>query len=69
MELTYAASLETRRATLTSLLRKSAGGLRLCEHIEGTNGITIFGHACRMGLEGWPSAGIGLIDPGDRLIG
>jgi bifunctional non-homologous end joining protein LigD len=27
---------ETRRATLTSLLRKAADGIRLCEHIEGT---------------------------------
>ena len=43
---------ETRRATLASLLRKSADGIRLCEHIEGTDGTTILGHACRMGLEG-----------------
>ncbi len=43
---------ETRRATLTSILRKSVDGVRLCEHIEGTDGMTIFGHACRMGLEG-----------------
>jgi hypothetical protein len=43
---------ETRQATLASLLRKSADGIRLCEHIEGTDGTTIFGHTCRMGLEG-----------------
>ena len=35
-----------------SLLRKAADGIRLSEHIEGTDGTTIFGHACRMGLEG-----------------
>ena len=43
---------ETRRATLASLLRKAANGIRLSEHIEGTDGFTIFGHACQMGLEG-----------------
>ena len=43
---------ETRRATLASLLRKVSDGIRLCEHIEDTDGSTIFGHACRMGLEG-----------------
>jgi bifunctional non-homologous end joining protein LigD len=43
---------ETRRATLASLLRKAADGLRFSEQIEGTDGFTIFGHACRMGLEG-----------------
>lgn len=43
---------ETRRATLTSLLRRAANGVRLSEHIEGTDGFTIFGHACHMGLEG-----------------
>ena len=26
--------------------------LQLSEHIEGTAALTIFGHACRMGLEG-----------------
>ena len=43
---------ETRRATLTSVLRKPVNGVRLCEHIDGTDGMTVFGHACRMGLEG-----------------
>jgi hypothetical protein len=42
---------EARRATLASLLRKVADGIRLCEHIEGTDGTTIFGHACAMGLD------------------
>jgi bifunctional non-homologous end joining protein LigD len=43
---------ETRRATLASLLRKASDGIRLSEHIEGTDGTSIFDHACRMGLEG-----------------
>ena len=43
---------ETRRATLTSVLRQPVHGVRLCEHIEGTDGMTVFGHACRRGLEG-----------------
>jgi bifunctional non-homologous end joining protein LigD len=43
---------ETRRTTLASLLRKAVDGIRLSEHIQGTDGFTIFGHACRMGLEG-----------------
>jgi bifunctional non-homologous end joining protein LigD len=43
---------ETRRATLASLLRNAADGIRLSEHIEVTDDTTIFGHACAMGLEG-----------------
>jgi bifunctional non-homologous end joining protein LigD len=43
---------ETRRRTLAELLRQSAPGMRLSEHLDGTDGATIFGHACRMGLEG-----------------
>jgi len=43
---------ETRRATLTSLLRKAADGIRLCEHFDAADGETVFVHACRMGLEG-----------------
>ena len=34
------------------LLRNSGDSIRLSEHIEGTDGTTIFGHACVMGLEG-----------------
>jgi ATP-dependent DNA ligase len=45
-------SWETRRATLASLLRRGADGIRLCEHIESADGDTVFQHACRMGLEG-----------------
>jgi bifunctional non-homologous end joining protein LigD len=43
---------ETRRTTLVSLLRKTVHGIQLSEHIESTDGFTIFGHACRMGMEG-----------------
>ena len=42
---------ETRRATLASLLRKVADGLRLSEHLIA-DGEAVFHHACRMGLEG-----------------
>jgi bifunctional non-homologous end joining protein LigD len=44
-------TLETRKATLASLLRKSPTGISLCEHLEGDGGV-VFGHACKMGLEG-----------------
>jgi bifunctional non-homologous end joining protein LigD len=43
---------ETRRAILITMLRKCGDGIRLSEHIEATDGTTIFGHACAMGLEG-----------------
>jgi bifunctional non-homologous end joining protein LigD len=43
--------LDTRKATLASLLRRAAPGLRLNEHIEA-DGPTVFAHACKMGLEG-----------------
>jgi bifunctional non-homologous end joining protein LigD len=42
---------ETRRSTLTGLLRKAAPGLRLSEHLDG-DGETIFRHACALGAEG-----------------
>ena len=44
--------LETRKATLASLLARAATGLRLNEHLEHANGVDVFEHACRMGLEG-----------------
>jgi ATP-dependent DNA ligase len=43
--------LDTRKATLASVLRRAAPGLRLNEHIEA-DGPTVFAHACKMGLEG-----------------
>ena len=42
---------ETRKATLASLLKRAAPGLRLNEHIEA-DGPTVFAHACKMGFEG-----------------
>ena len=43
--------LDTRKATLASVLRRAAPGLRLNDHIEA-DGATVFAHACKMGLEG-----------------
>jgi bifunctional non-homologous end joining protein LigD len=43
--------LETRKATLASLLRKAPPGIAVSEHLEG-DGQLVFGHACRLGLEG-----------------
>ena len=44
--------LEVRKATLVSILKKAAPGLRFNEHIEHDDGETVFRHACKMGLEG-----------------
>jgi ATP-dependent DNA ligase len=44
--------LETRKATLASLLARAGTGLRLNEHLDHANGVDGFEHACRMGLEG-----------------
>jgi bifunctional non-homologous end joining protein LigD len=44
-------TLHIRKATLASLLKRAAPGLRLNEHIEA-DGATVFAHACQMGLEG-----------------
>jgi bifunctional non-homologous end joining protein LigD len=43
--------LDTRKATLASMLRRAAPGVRINEHIEA-DGPTVFAHACKMGLEG-----------------
>jgi hypothetical protein len=40
-----------RKTTLAPVLAKAAPGLRFNEHIEA-DGPTVFGHACKMGLEG-----------------
>src|SRR5262245_342392 len=50
--------LETRKATLTSLLRGSLPGLRLNEHLAH-DGESVFRHACKMGLEGIVSKRLG----------
>jgi bifunctional non-homologous end joining protein LigD len=49
--------IETRKATLASLLRKP-GALRLSEHIS-TDGLRVFAHACRLGAEGIVSKRLG----------
>jgi ATP-dependent DNA ligase len=41
-----------RRAALARLLAGADAGIRLCEHIEGTEGTVVFRAACTMGLEG-----------------
>ena len=49
--------IETRKATLASLLRK-AGAVRLSEHIAA-DGPQVFAHACRLGAEGIVSKRLG----------
>ena len=43
--------LDVRKATLRSMLTRVGHGIRWNGHIEG-DGATIFGHACKLGLEG-----------------
>jgi bifunctional non-homologous end joining protein LigD len=49
---------ETRKATLTSLLRGCLPGLRLNEHLAQP-GELVFRHACKLGLEGIVSKRLG----------
>ena len=51
--------IEVRKATLASILRKSRPGVRLNEHMEHPEGLTVFQHACKMGLEGIVSKRLG----------
>ena len=44
--------LAVRKATLASLLRRAAPGLRSNEHLDNEDGPLVFAHACKMGLEG-----------------
>ena len=44
--------LEVRKATLASLLRRAAPGLRFNEHLDEQDGPLVFAHACKLGLEG-----------------
>src|SRR5262249_30867580 len=50
--------LETRKATLASLLRSCGPGLRLVEHLTH-GGDVIYRHACRLGCEGVVSKRLG----------
>jgi bifunctional non-homologous end joining protein LigD len=43
---------EERRKLLRSVVRKAGNGIRLSDHLDGTNGDKVFHHACSMGLEG-----------------
>jgi bifunctional non-homologous end joining protein LigD len=45
------ADLRLRKATLASILRKSRAGVRLNEHMEHPDGLTVFQHTCKMGLD------------------
>jgi bifunctional non-homologous end joining protein LigD len=51
--------LEVRKATLASILRKARHGVRLNKHLEHDCGLTVFQHACKMGLEGIVSKRLG----------
>jgi hypothetical protein len=51
--------LEVRKATLSSILRKSRPGVRLNEDLEHPEGDVVFQHACKMGLEGIVSKRLG----------
>jgi bifunctional non-homologous end joining protein LigD len=51
--------LETRKATLASLLRGGRAGIRLNEHLEHDDGAVVFRHACALGCEGIASKRLG----------
>jgi bifunctional non-homologous end joining protein LigD len=44
--------LDSRKVKLARVLRRSADGIVLNEHMDGELGAVMFKHACRMGLEG-----------------
>jgi ATP-dependent DNA ligase len=44
--------LEVRKATLATIIAKTAAGLRFNEHMEEEDGPLVFKHACKLGLEG-----------------
>jgi bifunctional non-homologous end joining protein LigD len=51
--------IETRKAALASVLRKSRPGLRLNEHLAHPEGHVVFQHACELGCEGIVSKRLG----------
>jgi bifunctional non-homologous end joining protein LigD len=51
--------LETRKATLASLLRGCQPGVRLNGHLEHDDGAVVFRHACALGCEGIVSKRLG----------
>src|SRR6516225_6083906 len=46
------ARLQVRKATLASVIGRAGSGLRFNEHMEETDGLLVFQHACKLGLEG-----------------
>jgi ATP-dependent DNA ligase len=44
--------IETRKATLATIVRKSLPGVRLNEHIAHPKGAVVFHHACKLGADG-----------------
>ena len=53
--------IEVRKATLASILRESQPGVRLNDHLEHPDGLAVFQHADKMGVEdavrgGWGRA-------------
>ena len=56
--------IEVRKATLASILRKSRHGVRFNQHLEHPDGLAVFQHACKMGLEGIVSKRLGSRYPG-----
>jgi bifunctional non-homologous end joining protein LigD len=50
--------LEVRKATLAIVLAKAGPGVRFNEHM-GSDGLTVFAHACKLGLEGIVSKRLG----------
>ena len=51
--------IETRKATLASILRKSLPGVCLNEHMAHPKGALVFQHACKLGAEGIVSKRLG----------
>jgi bifunctional non-homologous end joining protein LigD len=44
--------LAVRKATLERVLARAASGLRFNEHLDHEDGLLVFHHACKLGLEG-----------------
>jgi bifunctional non-homologous end joining protein LigD len=44
--------LAVRKATLERVLARAAAGLRFNEHLDHEDGLLVFHHACKLGLEG-----------------
>jgi hypothetical protein len=51
--------IEVRKATLASIVRQASHGVRLNEHLAHPEGVIVFAHACKMGLEGIVSKRLG----------